>query len=167
MSAVHDLPLRHYSDRPVVLDRTHRYHSSIRRFDKPLGFWVSVKGEYDWPEFCDSEGFKHERLAVEHEVRLAPQANILLIDSPGKMLSFSQEYGMQVFPSEKRNSIEWERLYAEYDGIIIAPYQWQFRHSMIWYYSWDVASGCIWNLDMIEAVEPTGVDVLQEVRARA
>jgi len=35
----------------------------------------------------------------------------------------------------------------EYDGIEIAPYQWDARLSLIWYYGWDVASGCIWNLD--------------------
>ena len=38
------------------------------------------------------------------------------------------------------------------DGIIIAPYQWYCRMTVDWYYTWDCASGCIWNLDAIESV---------------
>jgi hypothetical protein len=42
--------------------------------------------------------------------------------------------------------IDWERLAKEYDGVEIAPYQWQRRLSdQRWYYSWDCASGCIWR----------------------
>ena len=41
---------------------------------------------------------------------------------------------------------EWDTLIGQYDGIEICPYLQQFRMSnSMWYYTWDVASGCIWD----------------------
>lgn len=51
--------------------------------------------------------------------------------------------------------IDWKKVTEEYQGIIISPYIWQRRlapHTM-WYYGWDVASGCIWDTDAIEEVK--------------
>ena len=50
--------------------------------------------------------------------------------------------------------IDWSSTYKNYDGIVIAPYQWNCRYGdHIWYYTWDCASGCIWNIDAIEKIE--------------
>ncbi|QBI98814.1 hypothetical protein SEA_BOBBY_184 [Mycobacterium phage Bobby] len=49
--------------------------------------------------------------------------------------------------------IDWGKVAADYGGIIIAPYQWSRRMDPHWYYTWDCASGCIWNLEAIESLE--------------
>ena len=48
--------------------------------------------------------------------------------------------------------LDFLKVMDEYDGIIIAPYQYSCRlmnSSTAWYYGWDCASGCIWNLGCI------------------
>ena len=48
--------------------------------------------------------------------------------------------------------IRWEEVKTLWDGIIISPYNWKCRHSPSteWYYGWDCASGCIWNVEAIK-----------------
>ncbi len=48
--------------------------------------------------------------------------------------------------------LEWDKVKDKYQGIIIAPYQWECRLALetCWYYGWDCASGCIWDLDCIK-----------------
>jgi hypothetical protein len=123
---------------------------------KPRGFWVSVRGEDDWPNWCVSESFRTETLANRYEVKLREDANVLTLVGIQAVLEFNAEYSEAVAPGVKAEYINWGRVSGNYDGIIIAPYLWPLRNSMqcFWYYSWDVASGCIWNLDAIESVAP-------------
>lgn len=139
-----------------VLDPEHSYgRQSI--WHKPRGFWVSVRGEDDWPTWCVNEEFNVESLAGRHEVKFKNSANLLILGTVAEILDFDKEFGASVIPGrDRRDYIDWERVVSgnSWDGIIIAPYQWPLRNSMkcFWYYSWDVASGCIWNLDAIESV---------------
>ena len=48
--------------------------------------------------------------------------------------------------------INWSRVYEDYQGIVICPYQDKNRMEHLWYYSWDHASGCIWNPELISNV---------------
>jgi hypothetical protein len=38
----------------------------------------------------------------------------------------------------------------KYDGIEINPYQFEARYQYLWYYGWDIASGCVWNLNNVK-----------------
>ena len=49
----------------------------------------------------------------------------------------------------------WDDVVRQYDGLIIAPYQWAKRCDYSWYYGWDCASGVIWNLRAVASVKPT------------
>lgn len=155
------LDLRHYAPGPVALDRDRSYEQRAPRFsfNKPRGFWVSVKGADDWPTWCREEGFALDR-QVEHTVRVAPTARILHLETIAALVDFTETYGVQPTVVGLGTSIHWEQVATEFDGIIIAPYQWPCRMSLDWYYGWDVASGCIWNLAAIESV-----DLLAEVTA--
>jgi hypothetical protein len=55
-----------------------------------------------------------------------------------------------------RFEIEWRKVAERFDGIIIAPYIWQRRLDLesSWYYSWDCASGCIWNASAVREIVP-------------
>jgi hypothetical protein len=158
------MELRHYASAPLVLERFMIYpQRKPMTHAKPRGFWVSVKGEDDWPSWCRAEEFGVERLTFEHEVTLTPGANVLVIDSLDALVAFEAEWGVREEKSYTSPSgafahswvdvsINWPAFAARFSGIIIAPYQWSARMKHDWYYGWDVASGCIWDLSAIENV---------------
>lgn len=47
--------------------------------------------------------------------------------------------------------IDWWTLYKNYHGIQLAPYQNALRYKWLWYYGWDVASACIWDIGVINS----------------
>lgn len=166
--------LTHYSDREVILDRTRDYQQgeeSPGGHFKPCGLWVSVDGPDDWPEWCRDNEFRVDMLAVAHRVRLAPEARLTVITSPKLLNAFhaiyshdteytrhmethypARNYGLGDDFLYRQLPIDWARVAAEYDGIVIAPYLWDLRlFGPSWYSTWDCASGCIWNLSAIES----------------
>jgi hypothetical protein len=147
--------LVHWSAEPIVeLDPAWDYSGARTRLSKPTGFWVSIEGDGDgWSDWCRSEQFGVERLAHEHEVTLAPDARILRITTPEGIDALTAEYGTGRYGGIE---IDWPRLAEEYQGILIAPYQWSRRllAGCTWYYGWDCASGCIWDLTAVASVRP-------------
>ena len=130
----------------------------IRRGFKPNGFWFSVEqpNGYGWREWCESEGFNLENLTHVHDVVMAPDANFLILMSADDLDDFTRKYrdnGLREI-----EYINWVAVSAEYDGIIIAPYCWERRMHLLWYYGWDCASGVVWNVKAIESV------TLREIR---
>lgn len=158
------MELMHYAEQAIQFDRSVTYlqrepHSYI----KPRGFWVSVLGEDDWPSWCKAEEFRPQGLAVAHTVTLAESANVHMIDNPFALDAFTGTYAVQTewerrfsWRTDDQNKwpIDWREVVKDCDGLIIAPYQWSRRMETDWYYGWDCASGCIWNLDAIASVEP-------------
>lgn len=155
--------LMHYAELPVSFDAARTYEQKQPRlFGKPEGFWVSVTGEDDWPSWCESEEFRQSTLQAAHRVELAAGANFLRIDSTVGIDSLTARFAVQT-EYERRWAhrgdtpakwpIDWQRVAEQWDGIIIAPYQWARRNTHDWYYGWDCASGCIWNLAAIESVQ--------------
>lgn len=144
---------------------------------KPNGFWLSdeTRGAYGWRAWCRAERFRPYGFRYEHEVKLVPNAKILYLRTPQEIDSFTHEYGYSLLdehdkregkvPFSKRigygrygqpyyDSIDWKRVAKKYHGIVITPYQWSRRldGGCQWYYSWDCASGCIWNARAIESI---------------
>lgn len=168
MTSIDSLRLMHYQAEPLTLDRSRVYTQHKRlQFTKPVGFWVSVQGDTDWPSWCRIEEFRVDTLAVAHEVRLRDSANIRTITSIAEIDAFHHEF---TAPSEfdirmgyDRSywGINWPAVVQQYDGVIITPYLWERRSGggCDWYYTWDCASGCIWNLDAIESVTVVAEEV--------
>ena len=138
--------LSHYHSVPFELDHEYKYHQSTG--PKPSGLWVSVDGEYDWREWCTVEGFNTEDLAVQHRVILKPDANIWHLTEPEQLRRVPTRDMHHV-----RWDVPWPRIAEDFQGIIISPYQWSVRMELLWYYGWDCASGCIWDLSAIEKME--------------
>ena len=143
---------------------------------KPRGLWVSDETGGGWSKWCESEQFQLDRLALAHEVKLAPQANILflrdaeaidvftlgyrsdILDKHGPPIK-SVKVGDKEFKFENNIFIDWATVAKKYQGIIITPYIYERRLSIFhdcpdtsWYYGWDCASGCIWDATAIESV---------------
>jgi hypothetical protein len=156
--------LFHYREHATELDRTRTYRQGSRRtgqFAKPEGLWVSVHGEDDWPAWCSAEEFALHELTVAHRVTLTDNANILTLETPEALGDFTAEYLNRDDPRDYMHAIDWQRVADRHDGIIIAPYQWTRRWDLNWYYGWDCASGCIWNLGAIAEFSATRFEVVR------
>lgn len=161
------MKLEVFTAEPLVFERDRVYEGGMKHNMKPHGFWVSVKGEDDWPHWAEGEQF-HWPEAFNHryEVTLAEGHNVLVIENRQQFLDFHEEFKVSYYTPEQlkaeprdyrkylaaKQYIDWDRVKSKYDGIIIAPYQWEFRlnDKTFWFYGWDCASGCIWNLDVID-----------------
>jgi hypothetical protein len=118
---------------------------------KPRGLWYGVGDS--WLRWCESEQLDwiHH---YTYALTLAPGANILRLKSLADLTRFQNKYGFHhpgMFEDEKYTDIDWPRVAKDYDGIEIAPYIWRARFTMLWYYGWDVASGCIWNARAVKS----------------
>lgn len=126
---------------------------------KPGGLWVSVEGEHDWKEWCESENWGCLDFATE--VVLHPAANVLRLRGSAMLDAFHAEYSFvdYVYPRGlgERTAIDWAKVAAKHQGIIIAPYVWSRRLDGAvsdWYYGWDCASGCIWDANAVAELRP-------------
>jgi hypothetical protein len=155
--------LEHYSSEPVLRVESRAQGRNDGKDwhwrGKPNGFWVSVKGEDDWPEWCNAEEFGLDRLGICHRVHLVAGANILHVEGADQLVEFDGRYGVieRLSPSStyEKRLIDWVAVARDYDGIVIAPYVWEHRldgRISDWYYGWDCASGVIWNAAAIAAI---------------
>ena len=113
---------------------------------KPEGLWYAIGGS--WLEWCIGEDFGGTGKYV-YEVKLNPKANILFLSTPDDVFSFSEKYRRtdSYFAKFPSIHIDWQRVLEDYDGIEVNPYFYELRltHNLIWYYGWDVPSGCFWK----------------------
>jgi hypothetical protein len=154
--------LEHYSSGPLVRVRSAR-QASVNNPDlwrgKPNGLWVSVKGEDDWPSWCEAEDFG--RGPVCHRIALRPDANILRVRGVRQIDAFDRRYAIdaKLYPDSRfsKHLIDWNAVARDFDGILIAPYVWERRLDRKvsdWYYGWDCASGVIWKSRAVAKIEP-------------
>jgi len=155
------MKLLHYTDKEFELDPTMEYDQQIIYWkNKPRGLWVSVEGPYDWKWWCENEEFRLENLSLCYEVKLKRGAKILRLKNSKSILDFTKSYpytkpqwdnakGRRISAGYE---LDWDKVKKEYQGIIIAPYQWKCRLALEtpWYYGWDCASGCLWDLSCIK-----------------
>jgi len=127
---------------------------------KPEGVWYGCGDSWlKWmsrevPKWLDAVNYIYE-LELDQEF-------ILTITNEEQFKRFEREYwGRAPWqgrggwtdtgpPDGQFEMIEWDTLIGQYDGIEICPYLQQFRMSNSqWYYTWDVASGCIWDSESL------------------
>jgi len=112
---------------------------------KPNGLWYGIGSSWvDWTSY-EMPGWKGDHLySVEIDY-----SNVLVLDTVEKMQKFEHQYAKE--DQYGLTSIDWSAVSTKYDGIEIPIYQGSMRYRS-WYYSWDVASGCIWNPKAIKNV---------------
>lgn len=171
MRVAYDVELIHYANHPVAFDRGRIYEQPPSH--KPDGLWVSVVGEDDWAAWIAQEREDRSALRYAYRVELAPGYNICWITTAEGIDDFHAQYSYEddfnrhmarqafsVIDDEflrRQWPIDWVKVAAVYDGLIIAPYQWSRRlGGPMWYYSWDCASGCIWNTQAVMSLSEKG-----------
>lgn len=147
--------LIHYSNKPL-LEVWSVPPAMQKAHFKPRGLWVSVEGDDDWKSWCLSEDYECQSLSNPHEIHLAKTANILRLSCSDQLRGFTKRYGLRFRSGSVIIDIDWPEVTSHYDGIIIAPYVWECRldTTNTWYYSWDCASGCIWNASAVAKIVP-------------
>lgn len=115
---------------------------------KPRGLWLSVDG--DWERWCEDEGMGHWVEGEETEFVITEPGRVLTLTTVEDILTFTDSF----VADRDQYRLPWGALVEHWAGIMIAPYQWELRldRRTNWYYSWDCASACIWDLSVIEVV---------------
>ena len=162
--------LIHYSSRPIegVTSVTQKEEP----FGKPNGLWVSVGDawrRYNWELRQDRvHKLQFKACVYANHIRLAPEANLLLINNCDEFDRFNDRYGRAWNNPNVPDGrlIDWTAVAEQHQGIVIAPFlrhrawdangKWISRS--IWYWTWVCASGCIWDAGAVDdfAVEFLG-----------
>lgn len=128
---------------------------------KPNGLWVSDDHDYSWAEWCTDNAFDGVGLYT-YRVELDMSA-ILHLSTVEGLREFTDEYrtlditGDPLLDEHLSNfHLNWDRVAEKYAGILITPYLWgaRMRHELFWYYTWDCASGCVWDVSAISSFRP-------------
>lgn len=146
--------LSHFSKEPFEFDPKRKYSLEHKWAYKPKGLWLSHEDPqaFGWREWCEGEEFGLERLKYrsDFECDLTYWAVLRTSD---EILSFSKEYGMDDPSSAVKifKMMDWPRVVKEFSGLLITPYNWSLRlhPATHWYYGWDCASACCWNLKTV------------------
>jgi hypothetical protein len=147
----------HYSDKKFELDKNRTYSNNgvDRLVYKPKGLWLSDDdGDKvdNWGKWCEANEFRVGELNCRTAIPVDLKDGVLVLDTVDKIKKFMFEYnynpnGDKVMDYQK---IDWKTLCSKYKGIVISPYQWSLRINYLWYYGWDVACACIWDLSCVK-----------------
>lgn len=125
---------------------------------KPNGLWYAFGDS--WLNWVEGE-MPEWRGDYLYEVKVN-SSKILRITSVKEIAEFTKKHsvsllpdvpGLESVPMRLVCYIDWPTITKEYDAIEITPYLWEARYDYMWYYGWDVASGCVWNTKAVELVE--------------
>lgn len=166
--------LVHFSKNPFVFfdrgrDYKNRDYSS--RFNKPNGLWLSDEDAYGWSELVTTENWtgKEDTLAYGIEFEVLDWSRVLHIKDELDFLYFEEDFKDRKKtpdPNYEITCIKWSKVAESYGGILITPYLWTMRDHP-WYHGWDCASGCFWNLSLLEPKIPFKMEYGKEKEANA
>jgi hypothetical protein len=74
----------------------------------------------------------------------------LFLTNENDLDTFTNNYAITKFPYRFGDCINWVKVAKSFSGIVISPYILGRRFNLFWYYNWDCASGCVWNLNVIK-----------------
>jgi hypothetical protein len=113
---------------------------------KPEGLWYAIGDEWiDWVR-TEMPEWEYDNVFVL-EIN---EDRVKKLSSYEDIEEFTKQYGRKDFGFMM---IDWKKVAEKYSGIEIAPYDYEARMKFNWYYTWDVASGCIWNKEGIKSVK--------------
>lgn len=123
-----------------------------RAANKPTGFWYGIDNA--WIDWCESN---MPEWVTPHRYKLdIDMSKVLVVDTIEKMHDINKHVVNTDEYFHKFNyDIDWTYFDKKgYKGIEIPRYMHELRmnHDFFWYYSWDVASGCIWDTSIIKSI---------------
>ena len=152
----------HFSKTPITELKHVRQNTShwAWKLGKPNGLWYSCGSS--WHEFIHYNDLSSLYIyELEIDLRF-----LKIIRTKEELDALTSRFGLLGDPSryeaEEFTKIDWQKVSIRYLGIEICPYIHERRYTGFkkvpliqrssWYYSWDVASGCIWNPKAIKSI---------------
>ncbi len=139
--------LSHYSAKPLRYASHWIYRFMNGHQFKPQGLWLSDDTAHGWKKWCEAEqwGLQGLKYKTEFSCTLTRWATLYTEE---QLLTFTKQYPHDL------HGIDWVKVREKFSGIIITPYQWNLRldRRTRWYYSWDCASACVWDLSTVEVI---------------
>jgi hypothetical protein len=112
------------------------------KLGKPSGLWYAIGTEWiDWVEV------EMPHWMGSYFYKITTSNKVLKIDDANKFEQLAKKY------ATTDNNIDWIKISNIYSGIEIAPYRPEYRMEYMWYYGWDIASGCVWKRDAITNIQ--------------
>lgn len=146
------LKLTHYTFEKFVFNPRQEYRQSKSAL-KPDGLWLSHdKCGAGWLDWCMTNAFMEHRLNYETEIHIEEtDKDIAFINDDKSMWAFQYKYSAYI---HSLLGIDFKRVASDYKALVIIPYLYKFRlHSdFLWYYGWDCASACVWDLSCIKFI---------------
>ena len=91
------MKLVHYSNKKICKLQPKEYPQSELTFQsKPNGLWFSVEGKDGWKEWSISEKYRLDSLRFSYEIILNINANILYLNTPEDIYSFTNKYPLKL-----------------------------------------------------------------------
>lgn len=141
-----------YSPRPFSSFRSVRQQNGR----KPNGLWYECDKE--WKQHIQAY-FRSQVHEYKHKYLLEVNLNRMCVIRTEKgLLDFHSKYGVEM---SWGTGIKWEDVAKDYDGIEICPYQ-PNQKNLDWYYTWDVASGCLWGSSAFKSIHEVDNDISDE-----
>lgn len=144
--------LRHWSEHPLPEVLNNKDQIKKPWTSKPNGFWLSDENsDMSWKKWCDDEEFRQERLQYWTDFTV-DMSDIIHLKNANDILLFTETY--KVKPDDTY-SIDWVAVTLNHKGILITPYVWECRlnKNCDWYYPWDCASGCFWDVSCLSPIK--------------
>ena len=154
-------------DYPVPRDNGHN----------PGGLWLSDDSEYGWAAFVQDRVLQgsaywvkiKDRWSYRYDFAIDPAQSdrIVVLATPVELQEFASEYGeassKECVADGKTGygiHIEWQRVKADYKGILISPYQSELSYlngdPTFHWYRFDCACGCFWDISCLVPVAGSG-----------
>lgn len=132
---------------------------TLKSNDKPVGLWYGFGTSWvDWvksemPQWIGTYFYKLE----------VNKNNLIQLNDFIDIGAFSEHYRSMDSDNTRIHEIDWLKVSKDYSGIEINPYCYKARLEMktIWYYSWDIASGCIWNDNAVKSFTGINTDEIK------
>jgi hypothetical protein len=122
---------------------------------KPWGLWYQINNS--WAEWC---GSNWESKLRKNNIRITIDlTNILVLNTIKKVKDFNEKYIIVLLktPNFDFKVIDWNKVRKDYKGIELRNYHkindskfMFFSIEFLWLMTWDVDSGCIWDLSAIK-----------------
>lgn len=148
-----------------------------KKYSKPTGFWYSLK----WFWLANQEkGFHYDQIDYSidnnreyyvnenwflYDIQIDDKTfthignkkgldKIIQIQDYKDMVDFYEEY-KHPESEDDEEFIDWKKVYMDYGGIELAVThheKYLGKYTIKWWAGWDIASGCVWNGDVIKKI---------------
>lgn len=144
------MELLHFTDKKRLDFK--RQYTQIEHELKPSGLWYSLGDS--WEQYLYSK----QEEPPEHIFKIElDYSEVLILSTIDEVKRFNKIFAKPLYEGSDLKLIPWELVKLNYKGIEIRNYK-KLKNSsdilldlsFVWFSSWDVSSGCVWDLSAVK-----------------